>query len=75
MGNSQKLSKIQICVCRTNKVKCNCKSTYFFNCVMLSGNGYDGKDDLPKYGISDFVTMEILQIWSEVTLILTLGLC
>ena len=42
---------------------------------MLSGNGYDGKDDLQKYGISDFVTMEILQIWSEVTLILTLGLC
>ena len=26
------------------------------------------KDDLPKYSISDFFMMEILQIWSEVSL-------
>ena len=44
----------------------------FFNYVMLRGNSK--KDGLPKYGISDFNTIEILQIWWEVTLILTLSL-
>ena len=63
MGKSQRLSKIQIFVCRAKKVKCNCRSTYLFNSVMLSGNFK--KDDLLKYGISVFLTMEIFQIWPE----------
>ena len=39
MRNSQKrLYRRQICVCRANKVKCDCKWTYFLTSVMSRGN-------------------------------------
>ena len=49
------------------------KWKYFFDSVLqLFGRpaifrGNLKQDDLPKYGFSDLFTMEILQIWSEVS--------